>query len=159
MRDLFLKRVRGEIPEFHRVVIETTGLADPAPVLHTLMNDPLIAARFRLDGVVTTVDAVNGADQLEPPRRERQAGRRRRPHRADQDRYRVAQAIEDLEGRLKALNPAAPVLRAVQGRDRSRRVCSTRASTIRRPKPGCRTLAEGGGLWDDEHGASSSRAS
>ena len=65
LRDLYLKRVRGDVPEFNRVVIETTGLADPAPVLHTLMNDPLVSARFRLDGVVTTVDAVNGARQLD----------------------------------------------------------------------------------------------
>src|SRR5262245_12802435 len=42
LRDLYLKRVRGEVPAFDRVVIETTGLADPAPVLHTLMNDPLV---------------------------------------------------------------------------------------------------------------------
>ncbi|MBV5325250.1 MAG: GTP-binding protein, partial [Rhodospirillaceae bacterium] len=43
MRDLFLKRVKGEVPEFGRVVIETTGLADPAPIIHTLMTDPLIS--------------------------------------------------------------------------------------------------------------------
>ncbi|MFX8743363.1 GTP-binding protein, partial [Acinetobacter baumannii] len=49
LRNLFRQRVRGEIPEFDRVVIETTGLADPAPILHTLMTDPLIGARFRLD--------------------------------------------------------------------------------------------------------------
>ena len=55
-----LKRVSGKITEFERVVIETTGLADPAPILHTLMVDPLVATRFRLDSVVTTVDAVNG---------------------------------------------------------------------------------------------------
>jgi len=65
LRDLFLRRVRGEIPEFQRIVIETTGLADPAPVLHTLMTDPLIAARYRLDGVVATVDAVNGMRTLD----------------------------------------------------------------------------------------------
>src|SRR3546814_14826785 len=59
LRDLFLKRVRGAVPEFDRVMIETTGLADPAPILHTLMTDPLVAERFRMDGVVATVDAVN----------------------------------------------------------------------------------------------------
>ena len=46
-------------------MIETTGLADPAPILHTLMSDPLIAARYTLDGVVTTVDAVNGSATLD----------------------------------------------------------------------------------------------
>lgn len=65
LRDLYMKRMRGDIPEFDRVVIETTGLADPAPILHTLMTDPLIASRFRLDGVVTTIDSVHGMGQLD----------------------------------------------------------------------------------------------
>ncbi|WP_114395082.1 CobW family GTP-binding protein [Oleisolibacter albus] len=65
LRDLYVRRLRGEVTEFDRVVIETTGLADPAPILHTLMTDPLIASRFRLDGVVTTVDAVHGMKQLD----------------------------------------------------------------------------------------------
>lgn len=65
LRDLYLRRSRGEIPEFDRVVIETTGLADPAPILHTLMTDPLIASRFRLDGVVSTIDTVHGMKQLD----------------------------------------------------------------------------------------------
>lgn len=47
-----------------RVIVETTGLADPAPILHTLMADPALAARFRLERLVTTVDAVNGAGTL-----------------------------------------------------------------------------------------------
>jgi G3E family GTPase len=50
---------------FNRVIIETTGLADPAPVLHTAMVHPYLLMRFRLDGVVTVVDAVNGAATLD----------------------------------------------------------------------------------------------
>ena len=50
---------------FNRVIIETTGLADPAPVLHTAMVHPYMVLRFRLDGVVTVVDAVNGAATLD----------------------------------------------------------------------------------------------
>ncbi|MEJ5990690.1 GTP-binding protein [Ramlibacter sp. PS3R-8] len=64
LRDLFARRRVGEIADFDRVIIETTGLADPAPVVQTLAGDTLIAAHFRLDGVVTLVDAVNGATQL-----------------------------------------------------------------------------------------------
>src|SRR5215469_2732875 len=56
--NLFTGRASGKLPHFARVVIETTGLADPAPILHTLISDPLIAARYTLDGVVTTVDAA-----------------------------------------------------------------------------------------------------
>ena len=65
LRDLFLKRVKGEVPKFRRVLIETTGLADPAPILHTLINDPIICNRFYLDGVITTSDGVFGNEQLD----------------------------------------------------------------------------------------------
>jgi len=65
MRDLFLKRVRGEVPEFQRMIIETTGLADPAPILHTLMTDPVVSSRYKLDGIVTTIDAVHAMRQLD----------------------------------------------------------------------------------------------
>jgi len=65
MSELFLKRSKGEVTPFKRMVVETTGLADPAPILHTLMTDPLLASRYRLDGVVTTVDGVNGASTLD----------------------------------------------------------------------------------------------
>jgi G3E family GTPase len=114
-RDLFLKRVKGEVPEFQRVVVETTGLADPAPVLHTLMTDPLVASRFRLDGVIATVDAVNGASTLDNHMESvKQA--------AVADRLVVtktdiasADAIETIGARLKRLNPGAPQIQAQQG--------------------------------------------
>ncbi len=54
----------GWIPPINRVVIETTGLADPAPIVHTLMTDPDLIKRFALGAVVTTVDAVNGLSSL-----------------------------------------------------------------------------------------------
>lgn len=49
---------------FDAVIIETTGLADPAPVIHTLMSDPFLAERYRIDGVVTAVDVTHAVDQL-----------------------------------------------------------------------------------------------
>ena len=64
LTDLFHKRARGEIPAFSRVVIETTGLADPAPILHTLMTDRILARRYRLGAVLTVVDALNVEQQL-----------------------------------------------------------------------------------------------
>ena len=64
LRDLFARRRVGEIPDFDRVIVETTGLADPAPVVQTLSSDTLIGAQFRLDGLVTLVDAVNLPTQL-----------------------------------------------------------------------------------------------
>ncbi|HDN26800.1 MAG TPA: GTP-binding protein [Thioploca sp.] len=65
LEDLFHKQKRKEIAEFEQVLVETTGLADPAPILRTLINDPFIAAHYRLDVVITTVDALYGAQQLD----------------------------------------------------------------------------------------------
>ncbi len=115
LRDLFVKRTRGEIPEFDRVIIETTGLADPAPILHTLMTDPLLTTKFRLDSVVTTVDALHGAGQLDNhPESVKQAAV------ADRILMTKADLADDatrtaLESRLRALNPAAPIYPVVNG--------------------------------------------
>jgi G3E family GTPase len=65
LRELFGKRRAGEIVDFDRVVIETTGMADPAPVVQTLASDTMLGAHYRLDGVITLIDAVNGSLQLE----------------------------------------------------------------------------------------------
>jgi G3E family GTPase len=65
LQDLLLKRQKGEIPAFERVVVETTGLADPAPILLTILSDELISQWFILDSVVTVVDAFNGSGQLD----------------------------------------------------------------------------------------------
>jgi len=65
LRELFAARHVGQMLEFDRVIIETTGLADPAPVVQTLSSDTLLAAHFRLDGVVTLVDAFNSSHQLD----------------------------------------------------------------------------------------------
>lgn len=115
LRDLFVKRTRGEIPEFDRVIVETTGLADPAPILHTLMTDPLLTTKFRLDSVVTTVDALHGTGQLDNhPESVKQAAV------ADRILMTKADLADDatrtaLESRLRALNPAAPIFPVVNG--------------------------------------------
>ncbi|WP_029006738.1 CobW family GTP-binding protein [Azospirillum halopraeferens] len=115
LRDLFLKRVRGDIPEFDRVVIETTGLADPAPIIHTLMSEPLLAARFRLDGVISTVDAVHGSGQLDNnPESVKQAAVADRIVLTKTDAASPAATVELLR-RLAAVNPAAPVIPAAFG--------------------------------------------
>jgi len=64
LEDLHYRRVRGALPPFARVVVETTGVADPGPIAATLLLDPAIARHYRLGGIVTTVDAVNGAQAL-----------------------------------------------------------------------------------------------
>lgn len=60
LRDLHARRARGEVPPFDRVIIETTGLADPAPVMATVMTDPMLRHHLRIGNVVATVDTVNG---------------------------------------------------------------------------------------------------
>lgn len=113
LRDLHLKRVKGEIPEFERVVIETAGLADPAPIVHTLINDPMLEATYRLDGIVATVDAVHAMGQFDAhPESVKQAAI------ADRLVLTKADLVEDmgaLEERLQAINPSASLLRALRG--------------------------------------------
>ncbi|HEX9449373.1 MAG TPA: GTP-binding protein [Dongiaceae bacterium] len=115
LRRLYKQRDRGEIPAFRRLVIETTGLADPAPILQTLIGDPLLSAFYRLDGVITTIDAVNAMGQFDSQLESvKQA--------AVADRLLVTksdlvspQDLSRLEARLRQLNPAAPIHRIIQG--------------------------------------------
>jgi G3E family GTPase len=115
LTNLFVDRVRGKVPYFTRVAIETTGLADPAPILHTLMTDPLVAARYMLDGVVTTVDAVNGAATLDKqPEAVKQAAVADRLLLTKTDLAGSA-ARQEIEARLAALNPSAAIVPVAQG--------------------------------------------
>jgi G3E family GTPase len=115
LRSLFLRRVRGQVTEFDRVVIETTGLADPAPVLHTLTGDPLVTARYRLDRVIVTVDAVNGGDTLDRAFESvKQAAVADRILLTKTD-LAETEAIGRLMDRLRALNPGAPIVPVVNG--------------------------------------------
>jgi len=65
IKDLHSKRERGEVPAFRRLVVESTGLADPFPILSTVQADPVLRHHFRLGTVVTTVDAVIGIGRPE----------------------------------------------------------------------------------------------
>jgi len=115
LRDLHFKRAANEVPAFRRAVIETTGLADPAPLLATLIEMPLVAARYALSGVVTTVDGVHGERALdEHPEAVKQAAVADRIVVTKAD-LAAAGALEALESRLAALNPAAPRIRASSG--------------------------------------------
>ncbi|MGO1120395.1 CobW family GTP-binding protein [Rhodovibrionaceae bacterium A322] len=107
---------QGEIPAFDRVVIETTGLADPAPIIHTLTMEPRLSTRFRLDGVLVTVDAVNGAATLDAQMESvKQAAVADRLLLTKTDMEEGAAAADALESRLKQLNPTAIIQRPVQG--------------------------------------------
>jgi G3E family GTPase len=98
-----------------RVMIETTGLADPAPILHTLMADVLVLGCFRFDGVVTLVDAVNGTRTLdEQPEAMKQVAVADRMVLTKADLASLPQ-IRVLEDRLRALNPGAVLLKVARG--------------------------------------------
>jgi G3E family GTPase len=164
--ELYSKRRRGEVPPFERVVIETTGLADPAPILQTLASEPMIAALYRLEAVVTTVDAQLGEHELDEHFESvKQA--------ALADRIVVtkvdlvpAETVERLEVRLRALNPGAVFVRSVRGAiDPDLVLCASpvdarrdpgiatrwlRAERYRPVVPGGTLLPGGGGRAHDE---------
>jgi len=103
---------------FKRVLLETTGLADPAPVLHTMMAHPYLLLRYRLNGIVTVVDAVNGEATLDAHEEAvKQAAVADRIVLSKTDLATPAQR-DGILSRLKTLNPAAPVLDAAKGEAR-----------------------------------------
>lgn len=112
---LLERRTAGELPPFDRVMIETTGLADPAPLLQTVLSEPEISAAFRLDAVVTVVDAVNGAAQLDRHFESvKQAAVADRIVLSKTDLAAPAD-LEALRGKLARLNRSAPLLVAIRG--------------------------------------------
>ncbi|MCB1914503.1 MAG: GTP-binding protein [Rhodocyclaceae bacterium] len=122
-KDLYLRSLRREIAPISRLLLETTGLANPAPLLHVLMEDFFIAERFRPDGIITVVDALAGPGQLD---RHREATAQvvaadrliiSKVDLADQD------AVDALETRLARLNPTADRLYARHGQVVAERLC------------------------------------
>ena len=108
LRDLLSRRERGEIPEFKRVVVETTGLADPTPIVYTLLSEPVVRHHYELDAIIATVDAVNGLRLSESVKQAVVA-----------DTLVVTKTdlagARLLEERLARLNPAAEILEAQHG--------------------------------------------
>lgn len=116
VRDLYSRRERGQIPAFQRLVIETTGLADPVPIVSTVISETVIRNHFRLGNVICTVDAVNGAGQLDrQPESVKQA--------AIADRLVITKVdladqatVAVLRARLRRLNPVAAMVESVEAR-------------------------------------------
>lgn len=114
LQDLLLRRVQ-EGYAFQRVMIETTGLADPAPIIHTLMTDPGIGGRYRLEGIVTAIDCVNGLGTLDRhPEAAKQAAVADRLLLTKQD---IAESrdVARLREHLRALNAGAILIDATYG--------------------------------------------
>jgi G3E family GTPase len=112
---LYAGRINGEVPRFDRVIIETTGLAEPAPILLTLFSNPVVAPRFVLDGVLTVVDAVNGARTLDlQPESCKQIAAADRVLITKIDLASAAE-VSTLEARVRALNPDCPITHLIGG--------------------------------------------
>jgi G3E family GTPase len=110
MRSLHDRRERGELPRYDRIVIETTGLADPTPVLATVLHDRQLRHHHRAGNVLTTVDALHGAGQLEEhPESRKQAALADRLLLTKTDLC-DADAVRVLRERLTLVNPAAEIV-------------------------------------------------
>jgi len=115
LKNLFMSAANGSIPSFERVIIETTGIADPTPIIDTLINDRWIAARFQLQGVVTTIDSVLGELQLDSyPEAVKQVAVADRLILTKTDLAKPDQ-IEALKARVAILNPSAPMIPVIKG--------------------------------------------
>jgi G3E family GTPase len=132
LRELHLRRAQGELPPFSRTILETTGLADPAPVLFTLVGDPVLRHKFEVGVVIATVDAAHGIEQLSryPECRKQVAAADRliitKSDLADPE------AVAKLTAELARINPAADIL-------------DTHGAHTVEPLPGARALLERSG--------------
>lgn len=113
LEDLLRKRDNGRIEPFRRVVIETTGLADPAPILHAVLYHPYLSLRYAVEGVVTVIDAVNGGATLSAHREAvKQAAVAERIVLSKTDLVEDEGRLTQLRERLRQLNPGAAILSA-----------------------------------------------
>lgn len=115
IRDLYSKREQGKIPAFRRLVVETTGLADPAPILSTITSESVIRHHFRLGNVIATVDAVNGILHMDrQPESLKQAAIADRIVLTKTDIATPEQSAA-VTKRIKQLNPTAAIIEAAHG--------------------------------------------
>lgn len=117
LRGLIGKRAAGTIPPFRRLFLETTGLADPAPIIHTLMTDPFVGRHYRLDTIVSTVDCVLGRKQLhEHDEAVKQVALADRIVLTKDDLLEEEETRSRLVEHVRTVNPAAPIVTARHGR-------------------------------------------
>lgn len=122
LADLHFRRLRGEIAAFTRVVIETSGLADPAPILYLVMADPSIAKWYVLDGIVATVDALHGDAQLDAHDEARKQAAMADLLVLTKVDVSPREVADRLDARLAHLNPGAARLGAVRGEVPAQRI-------------------------------------
>ncbi len=115
MMRVFARRQTGEVPHFTRLIVEPSGLADPAPLAQAILRNPVMSRVLRLDGIITTVDAVFGQFQLDKhPEAAKQVALATRIVLTKTD-LAAPSDVARLRDRLARLNPVAPVLEALHG--------------------------------------------
>jgi G3E family GTPase len=149
--EILLRDLDNRRCTFRRVLLETTGLADPAPVLHTAMAHPYLVQRYRLDGVLTVVDCVNGEATLD-------AHAEAVKQAAVADRIVLTktdladdQQRERIVARLRALNPAAPILDAAKGEATAERLLNCGLYDPERKIPDVKKWLATEAYADDHH--------
>ena len=116
MLDLIDKMSKGDISYFDKVIIETTGLADPVPIIHTLISSIDLQRIYTLDGVITVVDATNGEKTLDlQPEAVKQAALAERIIISKIDLIKKDKEIS-LENRLKTINPSTKIIKSSFGK-------------------------------------------
>lgn len=116
MRDLFFKRALQAIPQFNRLVIETTGMADPGPILGNLMNEPVIESTFRLDAVIVTIDSQYGLQQIEQHEEARKQAAVADVLLLTKTDLATPEQLSQLKERLILINPGATQHRVLNGK-------------------------------------------
>lgn len=130
LRDLLDRRDAGEIPAFRRVVVETTGIADPTPIVNTLLADPLVPHHYELETVIATVDGQHGLRGDESVKQVTAADMLV----VTKPDLGVEEALAALERELSTLNPLAHTLRACHG--------EVEPATLLARQPDARALGE-----------------
>lgn len=115
LEGLYYKRERGIIPPFARVVVETTGLADPAPIANALAAGRLVSRRFRLAAIITTIDGLHGAQQLDEFDEARAQAAMADRMIVTKGDIAAPEATKTLITHLRAMNPHAEILSAIRG--------------------------------------------
>ena len=159
LADLFVRRVNGKVPKFQRVVVETTGLADPGPVANAVVSDALLRSEYRFSAIVTTVDAMQGADQLQ-----HYVEARRQASLADVMIVTKTDLVDEearqrLLQQLEALNPVAHMVTASHGQIDPAVLFPQSDLPMRRPVDAPRRLPGGAGMHVGHHTSGTSASS
>lgn len=163
LAELWTKRERGDIPAFDRVLVETTGLADPVPILRTLATDEAIAPRFAPGTVVALVDAVNGIAQLDLHAESVKQAAIADLILVSKTDIAEARTLSHLTARLARLNPGARVERCIHGEIDAGILFDTcwgvaAPGVVRERWLSCGAIAESGGTHDGHDAGHAHRA-